>query len=791
VLAVDVFSLIVLCLGICGVGAVVCAVTGPMLRQRTAWIAVVTSLSALACVGGIAAQHVPGAQLTVAVPWVPTLGMELRFLVDGLSIFYAFVVSGMGVLVMLYGRGYMGVDAKDHGKFYAYLLLFMGAMLGTVMAGDLLLLFVFWEFTGLMSFLLIGFEHTKEKSRTGARMALLVTSSTALVMLLGIALCKLTWNTLDLKTLLHTPPKDGGGMSSLVFVLLLVGAMGKSAQFPFHFWLPNAMAAPTPVSAYLHSATMVKLGVFFVARVFPCFSQLPEWSPLLMAVGLGTALLAAVLALLSHDLKAILAQSTVLQLGLLIAFYGLGTTVVKGDVLHVANHVFYKGALFMIAGLVDHAVHGRDIREIGGLIRRIPWVGVSAFIVAASMAGMPLTLGFVSKEYFLKDLIRMAEYKGWAFGSVAAVVVFVMVAVLKVAFAVRFWCKLFLGKETTRVREHWHKPDVRMVWSILLLAAASFVFGVWPQGIARLQEWLQVPGMHAMKTVHFALWQGLTWELFISIGVMIAGALLAAILWRVWSHLEVPPVLRWDTGFERFVAWLPRFAVQVTRLVQAERPLAYLPWMLMFIFGTVGTPLAVWWMQYWDKVPFSFRVDGLRCVFALSAVASALAVIVLRTWMAQLVAMSVLGFLVTFYFVLMQAPDLALTQILIETITLVLILLLFARFPHKAEEGEVERKVDRQLKAFRVALAVGIGALTSGLAFMALAQKEENCVGLLYPVITLKEAQGANAVNTILVDFRGWDTILEVAVLVIALLGALGLVTRVKNRPAGSPEARR
>jgi len=778
-------------MGVSGAGALGCVFLGPLLRERTAWVAVATALAALACVVGVAIGHTPGSQVSVSMPWVPSLGLELSFLVDGLSIFFAFVVTGMGVLVMLYGRGYMDAHAENHGRFYAYLLLFMGAMVGTVMAGNLLLLFVFWELTGLTSFLLIGFLHGKEKSRAGARMALLVTGGTALVMLAGVALSAEVWGTLDLVEILKGPPEGAGALVSVVFVLLTVGALGKSAQFPFHFWLPNAMAAPTPVSAYLHSATMVKLGVFFVARVFPGFSNQPEWVPLLMGLGLGTALLAAVLALLSHDLKAILAQSTVLQLGLLIAFYGMGGAVVKGDVLHVANHVFYKGALFMVAGLIDHAAHGRDIRLLGGLMQRIPWVGVCALIVTASMAGLPLTLGFVSKEYFLKDLMKAAEHAGWALWPVVAVVVFVIVAVLKMAFAARFWCKLFLGEETAQVREHWHAPDVRMVWPITLLAAASVLFGVWPEGMARVVEWLQVPGMHAMKPVHFALWHGWTRELFVTIGVVAGGAGLAAALWRVWPRLELPAVLRWDVGFERLVEWTPKFAAAVTRSVFADRPLAYLPWMFVFILGAVGLPLLLWWMDVWESVRWSQRIDPLRVLFAVCAMVSAVAVIWLRTWMAQLVAMSVLGFLVTFYFVLMRAPDLALTQVLIETVTLVLILLLFARFPRKAEEGEAERVVDRRLKGFRIFLSAGAGLLTVGLCFMALAFKNENPVGLIYPAITVAEAKGSNAVNTILVDFRAWDTILEVAVLVIALLGAIGLVTRIKNRAAGSPEGRK
>ncbi len=789
--AVDALSLISLSLALCGLGSLACAFVGPFLRERTAWVAVVTALSATACIAGVAAGHDPGTQVAVSVQWVPALGLEFSFLVDGLSIFFALVVTGMGVLVTVYGRGYMDSHSENHGRFYAYLMLFMAAMIGTVMAGNLLLLFVFWELTGLTSFLLIGFLHDKEKSRAGARMAILVTGGTALVMLAGVALSGLVWGTLDLVKILNGPPEGAGAAESAVFVLLAVGALGKSAQFPFHFWLPNAMAAPTPVSAYLHSATMVKLGVFFVARVFPAFSTLPEWVPLLMGVGLFTALLAAVLALLSHDLKAILAQSTVLQLGLLIAFYGMGGAVVKGDILHVANHVFYKGALFMIAGLIDHAAHGRDIRHLGGLMKRIPWVGVCALVVSASMAGLPLTLGFVSKEYFLKDLVKAAEYSGWTLWPVLAVVTFVLVAVLKMAFATRFWWKLFMGSETEQVREHWHAPDVRMVWPITLLAGATLVFGVWPSGMAHVVEWSQVPGMHAMKEVHFALWHGWTRELFITIGVITVGLLLTRALWKVWPRLEVPWLLRWDVGFEKLVEWTPRFAAAVTRSLYADEPVAYVPWMLLFILAAVGVPTFVWWSQNITQVVWFDEVNFLRGLFAFCILVSAVAVILLKRWMSQLIAMSVLGFLVTFYFILMRAPDLALTQILIETVTLVLILLLFARFPRKAELGEIERRSDRKHRLARITLALGGAVLTIFVGFLALTQKHPLPVGLVYPEITIQEAKGSNAVNTILVDFRAWDTLLEVAVLVIALLGAVGLVNRQKNRPAGSPEGRK
>ncbi|NJK90833.1 MAG: hypothetical protein HC904_02730 [Blastochloris sp.] len=344
------------------------------LRRNSGLLLPLIPLISFALLLALALQTRGSSQTLLELPWVPSLSINLTFLVDGLSLFFGLIVTGIGTLIFLYARSYFEGDQDSAlGRFYSYLLLFLTAMLGTVFAGNLITMFICWELTGIASFLLIGFSHEKEGSRHGARMALLITGLTGLIMLFGLIMLGLgtgTWLWSDLITSdlnsLHSSPWFNAAL-----VLIFLGAMGKSAQFPFHFWLPNAMAAPTPVSAYLHSATMVKLGVYLCARIFPVFHQAELWFPLLCSIGFGTMLYCAWLALRSHDLKAILAYSTVSQLGFLIGFYGMGSSVgVHFDFIHILSHALYKACLFMIVGIVDHSCGIRDIRQLGGLWKK-------------------------------------------------------------------------------------------------------------------------------------------------------------------------------------------------------------------------------------------------------------------------------------------------------------------------------------------------------------------------------------------------------------------------------------
>lgn len=756
------------------------AAAGKRFHARTGWLALAIPITTTALLAAVASVFISeGRSLVVELPWIPAIGLNLTFLVDGLSLFFGLVVSGMGVLIVFYAAQYLDGHYKHHGRFYAYLLLFMTAMLGTVFAGNLLLLFAFWELTGIASFLLIGFLHGKEESRDGARMALLVTAATGLAMLAGVVLVGLQTGTYELTALLSGEATPGSrAIMTAAFLLILLGAMGKSAQFPFHFWLPNAMAAPTPISAYLHSATMVKLGVFLIARLFPVFREQELWMPLLTGIGFGTMAVAAFLALLSHDLKAILAYSTVTTLGMLVGFYGLSPqTGAQGDLLHIASHVFFKGSLFMCAGIIDHAMGTRDVRRLGGLRSHLPLLAIVVTICAASMAGIPGTLGFVSKEYFLKAFVGFLDTAG-TWGTVALCLVGFALA-LKVAFSLRLIGHVFGGKSRPEVMEHFHAPSIGLLIPPALLATATIVFGLRPAWLGDILAPLSVAGLHSPVHLTFKPFPD-HWatEVGWSAAILSAGVLFYLLLGRErWAALRIPDCLRLDLAFSKSVDLLLLTAKRATALLRSDSQFDYLSIVMAFLVILIGTYVALT-PEIWVPFPTAADFDPLRTyVVGLIGVAAFL-VLAMRRWAAQLIAMSIVGFLITFYFVLFKAPDLAMTQILVETATLVLVLLLLARFPQTAESGEHDPRGGKIRVGVRLVLSIGMGLLTTLITALALMPKHPDFAGAYYLENTLGLAHGANAVNTLLVDFRGFDTLFEITVLVIATLGAVGLLMR-------------
>lgn len=781
--------LLLLAIGLPLLGAPLLAAAGRRLGRGVSLPALVFPVVSTVAIVALSREIEPGVRRVVEWPWIPSLGLPLSFLVDGLSVFFGLIVSGVGMLIFYYARHYLDERYRHQGRFYCYLTLFMGAMLGTVFANHLLLLFIFWELTGLASFLLIGFEHEEEESRRGARMALLVTGGTGLVMMVGLILLAQNAGTYRLDELLS----DAGAVAgrewlNTAFWLVALGAFGKSAQVPFHFWLPNAMAAPTPVSAYLHSATMVKLGVFLMARVFPIFQGAEDWRPVLTLVGFTTLLVGAVLAFLSHDLKAILAFSTVSQLGYLIGGYGVAEAGgIDYDYLHIFNHVLYKGSLFMLVGIIDHAAGTRDLRELGGLWRRMPWVGAVCLVAAATMAGMIGTTGFVSKEVMLHEIFVIRQTHGWL-GGYAAVAV-LAASVLKVAFSCRIFFGVFFGREPEAVARHFHGPSVAFVLPPAVLAVAALAFGCMPHWLeAPLDRW-SVEGVHSTSRTELALWHGWTPELGTSLGVVLGGV--GLFLWGKrtgWHGMAIPVWLRWDAAFERGVDGFNRVCKWLTRVTGADHPPRFLPIVVLTVSAVLIGLLV-------DRIPMSawqgLVVDGLRThqwsglrVLAATLIAlGALGAILLRTWTAQVISLSVSGFLLCFYYVLYRAPDLALTQILVEAVTLILVLYILARFPRSAQRGEEWMRATAAGQLGAAAAAVGVGALTCGLSLLVMARPAADRLGPFFMENTLPLAEGGNAVNTILVDFRGFDTLGEITVLVIAMLGVVGLLMRYKRTP--------
>ncbi len=764
---------------------------------RGGWVALAFAAASAACLVGLWMGAEPRAPLVITWPWIPSLGVSLGFLVDGLSLFFGLLVTGIGVLVMLYASQYLDAHAKDHGRFYATLMLFMAAMLGTVFSDNLLTLFVFWEVTGLASFLLIGFEHEDPQARRGARMSLLVTCFTGLALFLGILLLGLQAGTFSFSQLLAEGARSQTAPSivAAALVLVLIGAFGKSAQFPFHFWLPNAMAAPTPVSAYLHSATMVNLGIFLVARLYPLFGSFDLWWQMLAPICFLTMLLGAVLALLSNELKAILAFSTVSQLGLLMGFYALGDgRGVHYDYLHILNHSIYKGCLFMVAGIVIHTTHLKDIRQLGGLWKVMPLTAVACAVGAAAMAGVPGTLGFISKELLLADLLKAGGWHGPAGWVIAAAVV--LASTLKVAFSLRLLLHLFFRPAPAGLPSDLHRPGFLLQLAPLVLAAATLVLGFFPGALQHVLVGLAVEGTHDRGFDDLHLWHGFNLKLALSVAIFAAGGLLYLVAQKLrWQFALVPRWLRFDLGFDVMLEGLFRGCRALTRISGVDRPVVHLPVMTSAFLIVVGGTVLLFLPGWWPAVAGSLTAEPaaapplLRWFTAAVIAAATVGVVAVRGWTVQLVGLMVIGFLVAFYFVLYRAPDLAMTQILVETATLLILLVLLARFPRTAQQdADAHQGVRRRVG--QVVLSVAAGVLATVLVLIVTTRPSPNPAGLSYLEKSVPLAKGTNAVNTILVDFRGLDTLGEIAVLVIAALGVLGLLMRYRRRGA-TPEASR
>lgn len=733
---------------------------------------------------GISSTLEPPHAQVVSQPWIPSLGINLTFLMDGLSMFFGWVICGVGLLVCWYAALYLKGSSRENRRFYAGLLFFVTSMLGTVFSDNLLVLFVFWELTGVASFLLIGFWHEDPEAQRGARQSLVVTASTGLCLLVGIILLGQGSGTYSLSELLAGRARPNGG----ILALMAIGIFGKSAQFPFHFWLPGAMAAPTPVSAYLHSATMVKLGVFLTARIFPIFGDTVLWLELLGGVGFLTMVVGAFLAFRSNDLKALLAHATISQLGFLIGLYAMSASVgMQAEFYHTLSHVFYKAALFMVVGIVQHSTGLRDLRQLGGLGRLMPLTALAGFLGAAAWAGLPLTTGFISKESALTDLLELVKLHPLLGATFLAATL--LAATLNTAVAARFFTGIFLGRRPANLT--FHRPARSLELPPALLAAGTLVFGTFPGLLNRPLDWLSGLGPHDKSAGPLALWHGWNGELLLSALVLAVGALLYLTSEHAgWKRAHIPDWLRFDEHFDRGLDGLTHYARRLTHALQADWPPAYLPLLITFLLASAGGIfLSVLDDVNWGGFSWRTHWNVWRGAMAGFTVAAMFGVIFLRRWSAQLIALSVAGFFLTLFFAMYHAPDLAMTQILVESASVVMILLLLARFPSSSQLG-LRFEFGWESRHFlRLLLSVGVGLFMGSLVLFADLHRNSEPVGREMLRLSKVAAHGDNGVNTILVDFRGFDTLGEITVLFIAALGGLGLMMRYKRGPRRSNEA--
>nr|WP_218885924.1 Na+/H+ antiporter subunit A [Kineococcus aurantiacus] len=693
----------------------------------------------------------------VVVDWVPSLHAELAFRLDPLSWVLTLLVGGVGALVLLYCGSYFHRDDPGSARFAAVLTAFTGAMTGLVLADDLVQLYVFWELTTVFSYLLIGYDAHQRSARRAAMQALVVTTFGGLAMLVGLIVIGQSAGTYRLSEVLEDFPTGTG--ATVAVVLVLVGAVSKSALVPFHFWLPAAMAAPTPVSAYLHAAAMVKAGIYLIARFAPAAAELPAWRTTVLVLGLATMVVGGYRSLRQHDVKLLLAFGTVSQLGFLTVLVGAGTAAATtaGIALLVA-HATFKAALFLVVGIVDHQTHTRDLRELSGLGRRMPLLAVVGTVAAASMAGVPVASGFVAKE---------AAYA--AFEDDPLVLgVLVLGSVLTAAYSARFVWGTFCRKpgvpDSTAPR-----PPAALLAAPLVLAAVTLLAGPLAPLVDRPAVLIahDLPG----QAEHLALWHGVGLPLVLTVVTFV----LAGLLFLVRDQVELlqaqaPAVPAADRAYRRTVRAVDRVAVEVTGATQRGSLPVYLASILLVVVLVPGGALL--WTQPWPSDVVLYDDLGQVVVGVVVVVAAVLTVRARRRLRAVMLA-GVTGYGVTLLFVLHAGPDLALTQALAETITLVVFVLALRRLPPFFSSRPLAAT-----RWVRIAIGVAVGTCTSLFALVASGARVAVPTSIGLPQWAYDYGGGRNVVNVTLVDVRAWDTMGEISVLLVAATGVASLVFR-------------
>ncbi|WP_415890325.1 monovalent cation/H+ antiporter subunit A [Neptuniibacter sp. SY11_33] len=739
---------------------------------------------ALGIVLSISPQLLQGEVFAYAVDWVPAAGLELSVRLDGLSFLFLLLILGIGLLIILYARYYL--SQKDSiGKFFAYLMLFMTAMVGIVASGNLIQMWFFWELTSISSFLLISFWSDKTEARKGARMALTVTGAGGLALLAGVILIGQVVGSYDLQAVL-----DSGNLIResaqypFILVLVLLGAFTKSAQFPFHFWLPNAMAAPTPVSAYLHSATMVKAGIFLMARFYPVLSGTDMWFLIVSITGLCTLLVGAYMALFKHDLKGLLAYSTISHLGLITLLLGMDTRMAAvAAIFHIINHATFKASLFMAAGIIDHEAGSRDMRQLNGLWKYMPYTATLAIIAAASMAGVPLLNGFLSKEMFFTEALDQATLGSlsWVIPVLATVG-----AAFSVAYSLRFIHDVFFNGEPVNLPKTPHEPPRYMKVPVEILVAICIVVGLVP-GIVVIDllsaasiATLQGP----MPEFSLAIWHGFNVPLLMSVLAMLGGFIIYYNRKKLFQFQGQFPEPDSKLVFEGWVQRLVNSTRVVIEWIENGSLQRYLSIFLFMIFAVSVMPLVN--LQETAGLRSQIPLDYASGMSALLLILAAIATMVWhRKRLTSLLMLSVVGLIVSVAFTRFSAPDLALTQLAVEVVTVILLMLALFFLPKTTPKESSPRRLVRDLS-----ISALIGGIIGTVNYAMMTRPLES-ISDFFVANSKTGGGGTNVVNVILVDFRGFDTFGEITVLGIAALGIYKLIVRMRlYMPSGDEHGR-
>ena len=760
-------------------------------RNRVAWLAGAIALAAHAIAWSAYGAMAQGSVIRIDIPWVPALGLAFTLRLDGFAWIFALLVTGIGFLVVMYARYYMS-PSDPVPRFFAFFLAFMGAMLGVVLSGNLVQIVFFWELTSLCSFFLIGYWHRNASAREGARMAFVITSTGGLCLFAGVMILGRITGSYDLDVVMASGDAIRADALYLpALLLVLAGTLTKSAQFPFHFWLPHAMAAPTPVSAFLHSAAMVKLGVFLMARLWPALGGTDAWMLTVGTAGLITLVVGAYIAIFKHDLKGLLAYSTVSHLGLITVLLGLNTPLgVVAAVFHTLNHATFKASLFMAAGIVEHETGTRDIRRLSGLYRAMPITATLAAVAAAAMAGVPLLNGFLSKEMFFSEALEVEGPVRW----LDRVLPYIAVAwgVFSVAYSIRFIHGVFLGPPAQGLPRTPQEPPRWMRFPIELLVVMCLAVGVLPAfTIGPLLD-IAVRSILGAQTPAYNLtvWHGFTTPFAMSVAAMAGGVILHGVLRRVLARdTDATPLMPHVEGghmFERVLLLLTRRLPRVIERHAGTRRLqGQLRWITLV---AVCAGLVPAWHGALAPGPLAATpIDAplaIACVVgACCAVAAAQQARFHR--FAALMLAGGAGLAVCLVFVRMAAPDLALTQLLVEIVTTVLLLLGLRWLPKRVDTpgARAARAATRVRRARDLVIALACGAGLATLAYAVMTRPlPDQTVSRFFVDRALPEGGGLNVVNVIIVDFRGFDTLGEITVLAVVALTIYALLRRF--RPA-------
>ena len=770
------------------VGSIVAALLPVNARNAAAWLAGAVALAALL----IAAQFYSDVARTevvrLSLEWVPAFRLDFILRLDGFAWIFSVLVTGIGLLVVIYARYYMSPE-DPVPRFFSFFLAFMGSMLGVVLSGNMIQLVFFWELTSLFSFLLIGYWHHTDASRDGARLAFIITSTGGLFLFAGVLLLGRIVGSYELDAVLDAGDQiRNHELYVPTLLLILVGALTKSAQFPFHFWLPHAMAAPTPVSAYLHSAAMVKLGVFLMARLWPVMAGTDQWIWIVGTAGLITFVLGAYTAIFQNDLKGLLAYSTISHLGLITLLLGLNSPLAAvAAIFHMVNHATFKASLFMAVGVIDHETGTRDIRRLNGLYRFMPITATAAMVAAAAMAGVPLLNGFLSKEMFFAESLYVEG--PWPALDRALPYMATVAGMFSVAYSVRFIHGVFFGPAPENLPRTPHEPPRWMRFPIELLVMACVAVGIFPA--LTIGPFLDVAVQAVLGTTtppySLALWHGFTLPLLMSFFALVGGGALYLLLKKYLARGgDGTPFIRIDAEriFDRALSALWRRARLLESVLSTRRLQPQLRWLVI-----IALVAPLWPLYERGVAPGNVNTADLDYTLAIVwAIGGACAIGV--AWQAKFHRLAALilaggaGIATCLTFVWLSAPDLALTQLLVEIVTTVLLLLglrwLPKRIPFAWTLAGARAALPRRLRDLALALAAGAGLGT--VAYAVMTRPLPETISRYFVTRAYSEGGGTNVVNVILVDFRGFDTLVEITVLGVVGLAIYALLRRF--RPA-------